>query len=286
MQWEREGAIHRRDLAGRCQRPGVQLRDPGHSERRHIFGDGRRRRQQGAGGDGPRLDPAPLRRGDARERESARRSSRGAAGRARAAPSRAGEGARIVISYEPVWAIGTGRARHAAAGAGGPVLHPQAVTRLARRGARPTACASSTGAASSPTTSARSWPRATSTARWSAGPACAPIPSSASYTSPRPSAEECAQGEGANRIPARRFKSDGLGFLALLDAISVLALPLTKPVGRARWPLNVRRAARVGLDLPPSLRVALASGRATGPGGTSRAGSCWLACSTRRPPTA
>ena len=106
--------------------------------------------------------------------------------------------AEVVIAYEPIWAIGTGKVGHARAGPGGVRVHPRLVAARARGGGRRRADplrrlgqarerrraaraarrrrrASSAARPSTPTTSPRSSrpPRE----RASAGPVAAPVPS-------------------------------------------------------------------------------------------------------------
>ena len=153
---------------------------------------------------GARADP--LRRRDGRRAEAGRtiavvsgRSTRRCAG------STASRRSGWSLAYEPVWAIGTGTRRDARAGAGG-----------ARRDPRPAARASAlpadadrgscTAAASSPTTSTRSWPSPTSTVRWSVARASRSRASHASSSTAPSGLDRVHRGRDVNRHhgPARR----------------------------------------------------------------------------------
>jgi len=82
----------------------------------------------------------------------------------------------IVIAYEPVWAIGTGKtATPEMAVDAHKIIRAEVARLLAPRSPQP--CASSTAAASSPTTPQPSSARKRSTALWWAEPASSPTPS-------------------------------------------------------------------------------------------------------------
>ena len=155
MHFEKEGAFTGEVSAAMLKDVGVAHVILGHSERRQYFGEtdeGVAKKTKVALDNG--LLPISA---WARRSPSARRAApMEVVGRQVDAilnAVSADEAKKVVIAYEPVWAIGTGKVATPGAGAGGPRLHPHA--HRARSTARrwPTRCASSTAAASSPTTS-------------------------------------------------------------------------------------------------------------------------------------
>ncbi len=137
-----------------CVEIGVDGVILGHSERRQYFGE----TDEALGAQGPGGA-----RGRARCRSSASARRRRSATRTRprraAAPARAptsqrsrpSELARLVIAYEPIWAIGTGRNATPEQAAGGDRVHPLGGRRARATPRRPRS-GSSTGARSSPPT--------------------------------------------------------------------------------------------------------------------------------------
>ena len=118
----RVGRVHRRGRRRRCSRSSAAATCiVGHSERRqYLRRDRRGRRGQGRGGAGGGPDADRVRRRDARRARGAARRRRWCCGSStrcwrRSARTRA----RLVVAYEPVWAIGTGRTATPDAGAGG-----------------------------------------------------------------------------------------------------------------------------------------------------------------------
>ena len=128
--------------------------------------DGRGAGAQGAGGAWGGAGPDPLRRRDA-GRPRGRADRGGAATPGRGGPRRASptsDLAGVVIAYEPVWAIGTGR-NATADQAAEAIAFIRSAGRRPRSARRPRRSGSSTAARSSPPTRRTSSPRTTSTAR-------------------------------------------------------------------------------------------------------------------------
>ena len=138
----------------------------------HLSRRGRRAgRRQGRRGAQTRPDPDRLHRrgaGDPRGRRPRRVQRRAAAGLAGRVVGRA-DRRQVVIAYEPVWAIGTGRVASAADAQEVCAAIRDELAELATACRSPRGCGCSTAARSTPRTSARSSVRRTSTARWSGG---------------------------------------------------------------------------------------------------------------------
>ena len=139
----REGrGVHRRGAARQMLvDAGCKYVIVGHSERRHGLGEtDDAPQQEGQSRARGRAAGHPLRRRDCSPSEKRNRTEARVCQRQvdrRAAPgSPPSSSAKLVIAYEPVWAIGTGQGRHAGAGAGRPRLHPQESGRTVRREGR------------------------------------------------------------------------------------------------------------------------------------------------------
>ena len=110
--WEREGAFTGEVSAGMVREAGAEYVVLGHSERRTLFGDTDRavnlkmRAALAAGSGADRVRGRVAR--PARREPDARGRGPAAAARARRR-RRAEQVAALVVAYEPVWAIGTGR---------------------------------------------------------------------------------------------------------------------------------------------------------------------------------
>ena len=181
------GRLHGRGLARRCSRTSaVGNVILGHSERRQFFGetddDGRARRRTAALAARPHADR--LRGRDAGRARGGHAPWRSSSGRSDAISNgvAADEAKTVVIAYEPVWAIGTGKVATPRAGAGGPRVHPhaprgEARRRRRRRGAHPLRRQRQARQRRGPDGAAR-----TSTARSSAEPRSRPTRSSSSST--------------------------------------------------------------------------------------------------------
>ena len=108
----------------------------------------------------------------------------------------------LVVAYEPVWAIGTGEVATPEDAQEVCAAIRARVARDARRGGRGRRTRSSTAARSRPPTSPGSCSRPTSTAAWSAAPACRRTSSAASAVSTTcPSSESCGAPDQLGSTP-------------------------------------------------------------------------------------
>jgi len=170
--WEKEGAFTGEVSAPMLKEAGAEFAIVGHSERRRMFGDtdevvNRKTLAAIQGGLCPIVCV-----GETLEEREANRTLEVLDRQVKAGLDglSAEQVADLVLAYEPVWAIGTGRnATPQQAGEAHAHIRERLKQWLGRT--RPRSATSSTGAASSRTTW-RPWRRCpTSTARWSAAPA-------------------------------------------------------------------------------------------------------------------
>ena len=159
------GRVHRRGRRRACSPTcGCDYCIVGHSERREYLRRDRRDRQQEGQGAASRAGITPImccgetlddaRRGRDRHASCASRSARASTG------STAEQAAQLVIAYEPIWAIGTGRTPTPEAANDVCRVDPRHGRRAVRPAGRDSGCASCTAARSSPRTSRMFMPRA------------------------------------------------------------------------------------------------------------------------------
>jgi triosephosphate isomerase (TIM) len=189
IHWESQGAFTGETSPAMAREAGAEFALVGHSERRHVFGetdDETARKVAAARNAG--LVPV-LCVGETIEERRAGRLEEVILRQLDAGLRELGDAdfAHLLIAYEPVWAIGTGRDRNPRRRGRGP-RPPPGPPAGARRRRVPPPSPSSTAARSSPTTPPSSWPPTMWTASWWAGPASTPA------TSPRSRRRDGARG--------------------------------------------------------------------------------------------